>query len=117
MTLSIDKILDPFEPEVQVPEYIFEDVDLGGESWNYRLFWNDRAERWQIDVYNSDGTKRVNGTRLVPNYFLNWRHTGRIPENGGLMLLDNGDPDGGDPCTYDELGFRWTLAWIVDDGT
>lgn len=117
MAFIIDKILDPFEPEEQVPEYIFEDIDLGGVSWNYRLVWNDRAERWTMDIYDSDGTKRVNGKRMVPNYPLFWAQTGRRPEGGYLMLLDTGDPTGREQCTYDGLGHRWQLVWLVDDGT
>lgn len=117
MTQIIDRYLDPIEPEEQVPEYVYEDLDLGGVSWNYRLLWNDRAERWQLDVYTSDGEKRINGTRLVPNYALNYAHTGRRPEGGYMVLLDTGDPEAREQCTYDGLGHRWKLCWLVDDGT
>jgi hypothetical protein len=122
MTAVIDRILDPYLPEEQVQEYIFEDVDLGGESWNYRLFWNDRAERWQLDVWTSelgdDGkpTKAVYGTRAVPAYPLNFNHTGRIPPDGAMVLIDTADPSSRDQCTYDGLGHRWQLAWVIDDG-
>ena len=116
MTLQIDKILDPAAPEENSPEMLFEDVDLAGVSWNYRLRWNDRAERWILDVYTSDGTKRINGKRLVPNYLLNQFHTGRRPEGGYMLLLDTGDPDGNEACTFDGLGNRWKLCWLVDDG-
>jgi hypothetical protein len=117
MTLVIDTILDPLEPLEQVPEYIFEDIDLGGVSWNYRLRWNDRAERWTIDVYSSDGEKAIYGKRLVPNYPLFWANTGRRPEGGYLMLYDTGDASAAEQCTYDGLGHRWQLVWLVDDGT
>lgn len=116
MTLEIDKYLDPVDPDDHVPEYVYEDLDLGGVSWNYRIFWNDRAERWNLDVWTSDGTKAIYGKRLVPNYPLNWAHTGRRPEGGYMMLLDTGDPDGTDQCTYEGLGNRWRLCWLVDDG-
>ncbi len=116
MTLQINRYLDPVDPDDQVPEYVYEDVDLGGVSWNYRLRWNDRAERWVLDVYNSDGTKAIYGKRLVPNYPFNWAHTGRKPEGGVMMLLDTGDPDATDACTYEGLGNRWKLCWLVDDG-
>ncbi len=116
MALIIDKVLDPVDPDENVPEYLFEDIDLGGESWNYRLRWNDRAERWTIDVYSSDGTKAIYGKRLVPNYLLNWAHTGRRPEGGVMMLLDTGDPEADEACTFDGLGNRWKLVWLVDDG-
>lgn len=122
MAYVVDRILDPYLPEEQVQEYIFEDVDLGGESWNYRLFWNDRAERWQLDVWTSelgdDGkpAKAVYGTRVVPNWPLNANHTGRIPTGGAMVLLDTGDPAAREQCTYDGLGHRWQLAWLVDDG-
>lgn len=116
MTLFIDKVLDPFEPVEAVPEWIFEDVDLGGVSWNYRIYWNDRAERYVIDVYDSDGIKAIRGKRLVPNYPLFWAHTGRRPEGGFLMLYDTGDPAAREQCTYEGLGYRWQLVWLVDDG-
>ena len=119
MTLELDKYLDPVEPLEQVREYVYEDIDLAGESWNYRLLWNDRAERWSIDVYDSeegDAQRRVNGTRLVPNYPINWTHTGRIPTGGFIVLLDTADDTAKDPCTYDGLGHRWKLCWVSDDG-
>jgi hypothetical protein len=116
MTLQIDKYLDPVEPIEAVPSYLYEDVDLGGVSWNYRLYWNDRAERWHIDVYTSDGTKAIYGKRLVPNYPLFWANTGRNPEGGYLMLLDTGDPNATEQCTYEGLGNQWKFCWLVDDG-
>ncbi len=116
MTLIIDKVLEPFEPVEAIREWIFEDLDLGGVSWTYRLLWNDRAERYTIDVYNSDGTKAIYGKRLVPNYPLFWASTGRKPEGGYLMLYDTGDPQAREQCTYEGLGYRWQLVWLVDDG-
>ncbi len=97
-------------------------MDLGGESWNYRIFWNDRSERWQLDIWTSDEDsagnplKSVYGTKMVPNYPLNATHTGRIPEDGFMMLLDTGDPEAREQCTYDGLGFRWRFSWVAWDG-
>lgn len=116
MAFVIEKQLDPVEPAEQVPEYEYTDIDLGGESWNYRLFWNDRAERWQIDLENDDG-RAIRGERLVPNYPIGWAHTGRRPSNGYLMLYDTADDDGRTQCTYEGLGNRWQLVWLEDDGT
>jgi hypothetical protein len=125
MALSLEKYLDPVEPEEAVPEYIYEDVDLGGESWNYRLFWNDRSERYQIDIWPTpeealaeDETDKggVTGKKLVPNYPIAWANTGRKPPNGSIMLLDTGDPQAREQCTYEGLGHRWKLCWIADDG-
>jgi hypothetical protein len=116
MAYIIDTILDPLEPIEQVREYVFEDIDLGGVSWNYRLHWNDRAERWHIDVYTSDGTKAIHGKRLVPNFPLFFGNTGRRPEGGFLMLYDTGDVHAREQCTYEGLGHRWQLLWMVSDG-
>lgn len=116
MTLIVDRYLDPIEPDEQVGEYVYEDIDLAGVSWNYRLFWNDRAERWQMDVWTTDLSKEIRGKRLVPNYPLFWAHTGRRPVGGYLMLVDTSDQSAGDACTYDGLGWRWKLCWLTDDG-
>jgi len=125
MALSLEKYLDPVEPDEQVPEYIYEDVDLGGESWNYRLYWEDRSARWYIYIWPTadedlaEGeTDRggVSGKKLVPNFPIAWAHTGRRPPNGVIMLLDTGDPAAVAPCTFDGLGNRWKLCWLADDG-
>jgi hypothetical protein len=113
MALVLEKYLDPVEPDEQVREYIYEDVDLGGVSWNYRLLWNDRSERWQIYVWSSDGEKEINGVKVVPNYLLMQFQTGRRPENGYIMLLDTSDVEARDQCTYDGLGHRWKLCWVT----
>jgi hypothetical protein len=113
MALVLEKYLDPVEPDEQVREYIYEDVDLGGVSWNYRLLWNDRSERWQIYVWSSDGTKEINGVKVVPNYLLMQFQTGRRPENGYIMLLDTSDVEARDQCTYEGLGHRWKLCWVT----
>ncbi len=115
MTLVLDKFLDPVDPRDQVPSYVYEDVDLGGVSWNYRLFWNDRSERWQIDIWTSDLAREIYGLKLVPNYAIAWANIGRNPEGGFIMLLDTGDPDAAEQCTYDGLGNRWKLCWITID--
>ena len=122
MTYQIDSYLDPVEPVEQVPEYVYEDVDLGGVSWNYRLFWNDRAEYWQLDLWTSDvdedgdPVSAIYGVRVVQMYPLCWANTGRRPLGGYLILVDEGDATGREPCTYDGLGWRWKLCWAVDDG-
>lgn len=117
MALKPEKVLDPYLPEEQVPEYEYNEVDLAGVAWNYRLFWNNRSERWQIDLWTSDGEKAVYGEKLVPNYPIAWAHTGRNPVGGRVMLWDTGDPDAREQCTYEGLGHRWLLVWAVDDGT
>lgn len=116
MSWNLDKYLDPVDPAEAVRSYIYEDIDLGGVSWNYRLLWNDRAERWTIDIWTSDDEKAIYGKRLVPNYALFWANTGRRPEGGFIYLLDTGDPDGAEQCTYEGLGNRWKLCWFVDGG-
>lgn len=117
MAWIIDKYLDPVEPEETVRSYVYEDIDLGGASWNYKVWWNERAERWSIDIWSSDGTKAIYGKRLVPNWPIFGYNTGRNPENGIIVLYDTGDPAATDQCGYEELGHRWKLCWFVDDGT
>jgi len=113
MAFIVERELEPIEPAEAVREYTYEDVDLGDESWNYRIWWNDRAERWNIDLWTSDGEKAIIGKRLVPNYPIGWANTGRKPSGGHLFLLDIGDETGDDACTYEGLGHRWRLSWVT----
>ena len=116
MGLVLQDIIGPDAPASQSSEWVIDDVDLGGVAWNLRLFWNDRAERWQIDMEEVDGTRRILGLRMVPNWPLGWFYTGRCPTGVVLVLMDFGDDEARDQCTYDGMGHRWKLCTLVDDG-
>lgn len=115
MGLVLDEIIGPDEPGEAVPEWELEDVELNGESWNLRLFWNDRSERWTIDMEKGDETRIQRGIKMVPNFPLGWHNTGREPEGVVLMLVDFGG-EGREACTYEGLGHRWKLCSFTDDG-
>lgn len=116
MALVMDEIIGPDAPTEAVSEWILEDVDLGGVAWNLRLCWNDRAERWQLDMEQVDGDRAQYGIRMVPNWPLGASNIGRQPEGVLLVLFDFGDDDARDQCTYEGLGHRWKLVTFVDDG-
>jgi len=63
-----------------------------------------------------DGTRRILGLRMVPNWPLGWFYTGRCPTGVVLVLMDFGDDEARDQCTYDGMGHRWKLCTLVDDG-
>ncbi|MGD8501317.1 MAG: hypothetical protein PVJ86_11760 [Phycisphaerales bacterium] len=117
MTYVLDEILSPDEPEEQANEWVLEDVDLEGVAWDLRIYWNDRAERWQLDMEEVDGDRVQRGIRMVPDFPLGYYNTGRQPLNVILVLLDFGDDEARDACTYEGLGYRWKLCVLTDDGT
>ena len=117
VTWVLQDIIGPDEPPEPTPEWELQDVELDGEAWNLRLFWNDRAERWQMDMVSADGTRAIYGTRMVPNWPLGWFNTGRAPRDVTLILMDFADDEARDACTYDGMGWRWKLCTLVDDGT
>ncbi len=116
MGFVLDEVIGPDEPEEQAVEWIVEDVDLAGVAWDLRLYWNDRVERWQIDMVEVDGTRAQYGIRMVPDFPLGWFNVGREPEGVILVLLDFGDDEAREQCTFEGLGYRWKLCTLVDDG-
>jgi hypothetical protein len=107
-------VLQPDEPVEAHPVWEYDDVELGGVAYHLRMRWNERQERWQLDIEAADSSRAVRGFKMVPNYPLGWRHTGRIPEGGFLMLVDMGDDEARAQCGYEDLGWRFKLLWIDD---
>ena len=104
-------ILEPYQPESFHPVWEFEAVELNDVAFGYRIHWNARQERYSIDVYTPDRSRGMYGIKMVPNFPLGFKHTGRRPDGGYLMLVDQAG-DGSDPCGYEDLGHRFLLMWV-----
>jgi len=107
--------LQPIEPAEPYSKLRYEGVELAGIAYDYQLKWNDRTEAWYLYIQRSDGsTPPVNGVKVVVNFALGQRYTGRGPVDGTLLLIDQGGGNAADRPTFEGLGHRWRLGWVDD---
>lgn len=72
-TNSVEINTEPAEVmEVELPLFPESDyhyyAPLQGNSYEVRIYYNERVEWWAIDIRNSDGTPVILGQRLVVNH-------------------------------------------------
>lgn len=94
-----------------VPYYTLR-TRLDGRDYNMRFAWNERAERWHLDIMTDTGELLVAGIKLVANWpLLRFYHSdSRLPP-GELSVIDL-TPDGSPPGLSDlEIGARCTLTY------
>lgn len=103
--------LPPIEPVEQSNSYDYT-ITLGDHSYRLILTWRERPAAWYLDLYNSADVLLIAGKRLSVDWPLLFRHTGRLPAGGQLILLDTADSmlD----CTFEELGDRCRWCWIPE---
>ena len=103
--------LPPIEPEEQQPAYDYQ-IALGSLTYRLVFRWRERTGSWYLSVYDSDDSALILNKRLVIDYPLLWRHTGRKPTGGYLILLDTDNAK--QECGFQDLGHRCKLCWIPD---
>ena len=87
-------------------------VALDGREYVLRIRWNQRAEKWFMNIADSDGVMIVSGLKLVLNVVVGGLFRGvdpRMPP-GGFLLVDNTDQERDPGLT--ELGLRVFLVYI-----
>lgn len=104
--------LPPIEPADQANSYDYT-VTLADVSYRVVLTWRERCEAWYLTLYDSADTILINGKRLSVDWPLLFRHTGRRPEGGQLIMLDTADSML--PCEFEELGDRCRWCWIANE--
>jgi hypothetical protein len=83
--------------------YYSQTTRLDGRDYLLRFSYNQRLERWFLDLHDEEGTPLVQGLRLIANWSLlrSYQWDERIPQ-GKLFVGDvTGD---GTPPTLNELG-------------
>jgi hypothetical protein len=91
-------------------------ISLQGEAYNFRLYYNERAELWFYDLSFEDGTPVVAGEGFVPNYPIALDYT-LFPLTGYFWL----EPIGAiNTEKYKEFPFElsqyYRAFYIFDDG-
>lgn len=104
--------LPPFEPTEQQPVYDYR-IALSQNVYRLQIRWNTRTKSWYLRLFDSTDTVLISGVRMVIEYPLMWRHTGRKPKGGTLWLADMEDT--GRECGYNDLGHRCKLFWIPEE--
>ena len=102
-------ILPPHAPAVEKSHYDVGPIDIDGTVVRYVLRWAERSSSWRLDLYDADGGVMLRGVRLVIDYHIAWRHTGRrLP--GVLTLADISST--GAEASQADLGFRCVLMYL-----
>ena len=86
-------------------------VQLAGNTYLFRMQWNDFGGYWAMSIYDPDGTPRVEGRKLVPG----WQPVDKLPqanpEDGMLTVLGT---DGlAVPYEQADLGNKLQLTFIT----
>jgi hypothetical protein len=104
--------IPPYEPDEVYPVYDHT-VDLGDVEYSYTLTYRERQDGWYLDLYDADGEALVTGKRLSIDVPVLWRHVkDGMPSGGQIVVIDTANT-GTDP-TYEDLGYRVKLAWILE---
>jgi hypothetical protein len=59
----------PIRIPVPNTSYATQIVSLGGESYEFTFRYNERSERWKLDIVTTDGVVVRNGITLVEGLF------------------------------------------------
>ncbi len=90
------------------PDYT-QQCELDGQTYTFRIRWNQRAETWHFDLSTVDGVPIASGVKLVTGFplFRKLVHPARPP--GELCLLDlqmrDAEPN------FDDFGTRFALMY------
>ena len=66
---------------------------LDGRDYNLRFAWNQREERWYLDLADGDGTAILSGLKLVTNWplLLAYHADPRVPPGELIVLTSQAD--------------------------
>ncbi len=87
---------------------------LDGKEYNFHLLWNEREERWYLDIADESGNTVCAGIKLVTNWpLLRYYQSNPAVPPGDLYVIDE-SPDGTPPAV-DGLGDgqRCSLVYIT----
>lgn len=92
--------------------YITQSVNLSGTAFTFRFLWNERDNRWYMDVKTNAGEKT--SIRIIPNDRLLGENS-PVTAAGDFMLLSteiNADPE---KMEYADFGNKWKLCWVTEE--
>lgn len=99
-------------PTQQGVPFWMQRTTLDGRDYNLRFAWNQREERWYLDIADGDDTAILTGLKLVTNWpLLRAYHADhRVPP--GELAVFTMLPDTSPPGLFDlGVGLRCTLYY------
>ena len=93
--------------------YYTQRTRLDGREYNLRFAWNQGAERWTLDILDSEDTPIVVGIKLVTNWPLlrAYQYDARVPQ--GDLRVTTLMPDDRPPGYHDlGIGLRCELTYF-----
>lgn len=86
-------------------------VPLDDEYFSITLRWNDRAERWYMDLADSQGAAIAYGLAIESDTVLTAHLAGLVGMPRGIFVAVDGTGSGED-AGYDELGQRVQIVYL-----
>lgn len=86
---------------------------LDGREYNFHLMWNEREDRWYLDISDESDVVVCAGIKLVTNWpLLRYYHADPAVPPGELVVVD--ETSDGSPPEIDGLGEneRCTLIYL-----
>jgi uncharacterized protein DUF6983 len=88
-------------------------MPLDDEFFTATLRWNDRAQRWYMDLADSQGTLLAAGLAVVSDTPLTAHLTHRTGMPRGIFVVVDGTGSGAD-ADFDELGQRVDIVYLEE---
>lgn len=105
---AVEIVVNALPPSQSIPTlpipYYTQRTRLDGKDYNLHFAYNERMDRWSLDIFSDDDRPLVLGIRIVANWSLIrfYQYNKDLPP-GELMAIDlSGD---GSPPGFNELGF------------
>jgi hypothetical protein len=89
-------------------------VELAGEKFRLRFYWNTREEFWYMDILDQDDNNLITGIKMVINYSLLDQYVAVIGIPKGNFILWDLEKDVSGEVTFDNFGRRYQLIFLSD---
>ena len=105
----------PLEVIVPSPAWTTQDITLGGFKYNFIYSFNERDNRWRIDIYNVDNTPVITGVKIMENQSLLERYILEDFNHGDIYCLRIHETP--DPVGRDNLGpgLAYSLFYFTNE--
>lgn len=113
--MALQPVRFPFDPDVP---HFTQTVELDGRRYVARVVYNQRADRYTLDLQLEGGEVLVTGVRMVPGRPLLRRYLYRDAHPGGELMLVVLDSSSDEAPKLGEIGTgKRTELWYLSAST